>query len=69
MRESAINELLSGVKDIINTIDAEYENANKDFAVKELLKIQIKHALEDMRSCLDYIANDIFQCMFNLNFQ
>lgn len=60
MRKQGIDELLDDVKETISIIDREYERTNEDLSVKELLKIKIKHALEDMRSCLDYIANDIY---------
>ena len=64
MRKQGIDELLINVKETLNIIDQEYEKANTDLSVKEFLKIQIKHALEDMRSCLDYIANDIYDELF-----
>lgn len=64
MRKQGIDELLINVKETLNIIDQEHEKANTDLSVKEFLKIQIKHVLEDMRSCLDYIANDIYDELF-----
>lgn len=67
MRKSGIAELLGDVKETITVIDNEYTKANEDLSVKEFFKIRIKHALEDMRSCLDYVANDIYDEIFYAN--
>ncbi len=60
MRKAEIEELLDEVCSTIKVIDGEYERVNQDLSVKEFMKVKIKHALEDLRSCLDYCANDIY---------
>lgn len=64
MRKDSVRELLDNVKEFIKLIDIEYDKANKDLTVREFLKIKIRHAMGDLRSCLDYIANDIYESVY-----
>lgn len=61
MRQIDINELLEEVKQNITIIQNEYAKALSDYSLRDVLKPKVKSTLEHLRSCLDYIAMDIYE--------
>ena len=60
MRKESIDKLFIETAKIIERLIDEREKAGGDKELKELLEVQVKSALEHLRSILDYSANDIF---------
>lgn len=58
-REKSISALIKKCGDSMTTLKADYQASLKANEVSEALKVDIKNILENLRSCLDYIARDI----------
>lgn len=58
-REKSIAALTKKCRDSMVTLKADYQASLDAKDVSEDLKIDIKNILENLRSCLDYIARDI----------
>jgi hypothetical protein len=58
-RKDSVEALLKRSEKDIGKIEEEYRTSLKATRVSSDLKIEIKHFCEDLRSVLDYLANDI----------
>jgi len=61
LRHVDIKELLEESKQNISIIQDEYARAIYDYSLRDVLKPKVKSTLEHLRSCLDYIAMDIYE--------
>ena len=59
MRDSDVQDLLQHVDDDLTTIKDSYERALRNKDVPAALRIDIKNAMENLRSALDYMAQDV----------
>ena len=59
-REASIRALLKKANNDFGELKTAYEASLHDKSVREDLKVSIKNAFENLRSCLDYLAQDIF---------
>ncbi len=60
-RQKSITALLSKCRESFNTLKEDYSSSLNDKVVSEELKIDIKNIFENLRSCLDYLARDIYE--------
>jgi hypothetical protein len=60
LRLTDIEELLIETSGNIKIIESEYKKANDDRNIQSILKPKVKSSLEHLRSCLDYMAHDIY---------
>ena len=60
-REKSIVALIKKCRESKTGLKSDYQDSLKAKAVSEELKIDIKNILENLRSCLDYIAKDIHE--------
>ncbi|EHK2365380.1 hypothetical protein ACV3Z6_01310 [Clostridium perfringens] len=67
MRDNNIKEILEETKVNIDEIRSKYLDAIKDDSIKEALRVKVKNCLENLRSCLDYMACDIYEKYYSLN--
>ena len=58
-REKSIAALISKCRSALDALKNEYQSSLRAKNVSEELKIDIKNILENLRSCLDYLARDI----------
>ena len=59
-RKTSIQALIDRVARDFKSLQSKYEDSLSEKRVSEDLKIDIKNLFENLRSCLDYIAQDIF---------
>lgn len=64
MRLNDIRELLQDVEDNIKLIEKEYQKALTDKDIQQVMKVKVKSSLENLRSCLDYCAHDIYDIIY-----
>jgi hypothetical protein len=63
-RSNSIQALVNKSKNDFVSLKSDYDVALQHQTISEQLKIDIKNIFENLRSCLDYIAHDIFEaCM------
>ncbi|WP_028294279.1 hypothetical protein [Oceanobacter kriegii] len=60
-RESSVNELLDDVDELLASIHSVYEEATEREEISKVARPKVKSCLEQLRSCLDYIAMDLFE--------
>jgi hypothetical protein len=60
-REKSIRALIAKAQKDFQTLRQDYDQSLHQQAISEELKIDIKNIFENLRSCLDYIAHDIFE--------
>jgi len=60
-RSNSIKALLKKAEADFKKLRAEYDESLHEKHVREDLKIAIKNIFENLRSCLDYMAHDIFE--------
>lgn len=60
-RSASIKALISKADTEFKNLKVEYDQSLHDKQVREELKVDIKNIFENLRSCLDYIAHDIFE--------
>jgi hypothetical protein len=60
-RASSIEALLKKSNVIFSELKRAYEESLHDKNIREDLKVDIKNIFENLRSCLDYLAQDIFE--------
>jgi len=60
-RKKGIDALINKCRNSISALKDDYRSSLKAKEVSEELKIDIKNILENLRSCLDYIARDIHE--------
>jgi len=59
-RSASIKALISKAESGFNNLKVEYNRSLHDKQIREELKVDIKNIFENLRSCLDYIAHEIF---------
>ena len=62
MRKDEVKALLEHAEKDLNKIETKYNDALRSKDISNELKIDIKNFLENLRSVLDYMANDIYEC-------
>jgi hypothetical protein len=60
-RAASIEALIRKAQSDFGTLRAAYDSSLHEKHVREDLKVAIKNIFENLRSCLDYIAHDIFE--------
>ena len=60
-RAAGIKALLKKANEDFIKLRGEYESSLSEQKVREDLKVSIKNIFENLRSCLDYLAHDIFE--------
>lgn len=60
-RTSSIEALLRKSKTVFADLNRAYDASLHDKQVSEDLRVDIKNIFENLRSCLDYLAHDIFE--------
>lgn len=60
-RSASIKALLAKAESDFKAVKADYEASLHEKHVREELKVGIKNIFENLRSCLDYMAHDIFE--------
>jgi len=60
-RETSIEALLKRAGNDLDALKTNYEASLHEKHVREDLKVTIKNIFENLRSCLDYIAHDIYE--------
>jgi len=60
-REKSISALIKKCRDSMTGLKSDYQASLEAKSISEELKIDIKNILENLRSCLDYIAKDIHE--------
>lgn len=60
-RASSIEALLQKAKQDLASLKMAYETSLHEKHVRDDLKVTIKNIFENLRSCLDYLARDIFE--------
>lgn len=60
-RAKSIAALISKCRNALVVLRSDYESSLREKNVSEELKIDIKNILENLRSCLDYVAHDIHE--------
>lgn len=60
-RLKSIEALINKSKKDFDTLKKDYQNSLDQKFVSEELRIDIKNIFENLRSCLDYMAHDIFE--------
>jgi hypothetical protein len=63
-RYKSSRKLIANVDTTIAALEVEYELARADDTVIEIMVVEIKNAMENLRSCLDFCAQDVkdFHC-------
>ena len=64
MRKSDIEELFEEINSNLSIVENKYRNAYSDNQIKELVRVKVKSILEHLRSCLDYLAHDIYEKVY-----
>lgn len=59
MRDADIDALLTYEETRLDTIKMDYDEALATKQVPNKLRIEVKNAMENLRSCLDYMAQDL----------
>lgn len=59
MRDSDVDSLLSHVEGDLVKIKSTYEQSLREKDIPASLRIDVKNAMENLRSCLDYMTQDI----------
>ncbi|CEG30033.1 hypothetical protein [Peribacillus simplex] len=67
MRKDDIYEILQEVDETLLLIGEQYVKAHEDKEIQEVVKVKVKNALENFRSCLDYCLHDIDELVLNRN--
>lgn len=67
MRRPDIEELFKEVNEYLDLIKKQYKDAISDRNKKEILKPKVKSSLEHLRSCLDYLAHDLYDFIYKPN--
>lgn len=60
-RKKSIDALIERCRDSLNALKDDYQASLNAKEISEALKIDIKNILENLRSCLDYIARDVHE--------
>lgn len=60
-RKKSIEALIKKSRDSMASLKNDYQASLKAKEVSEELKVDIKNILENLRSCLDYIARDVYE--------
>lgn len=60
-RKKSIAALIKKSRDSMESLKNDYQTSLTAKEVSEELKVDIKNVLENLRSCLDYIARDIYE--------
>ena len=60
-RAKSIEALLRSANDDFTNLQSAYKSSLQEQHVREDLKVEIKNIFENLRSCLDYLAQDIFE--------
>ena len=60
-RATSIEVLLRKTREDFANLKQAYESSLHEQIVRENLKIEIKHIFEDLRSCLDYLAQELHE--------
>lgn len=63
MRDSDINSLLMHVDSSLVDIKAAYERSLREKNIPVSLRINVKNLMENLRSCLDYMAQDMAEAV------
>lgn len=63
-RAASVEALLRKAKSDFGDLRATYDSSLHEKHVREDLKVAIKNIFENLRSCLDYLAHDIFDTHF-----
>lgn len=63
VRDSDINSLLMYVDSRLVDIKAAYERSLREKNIPASLRIDVKNAMENLRSCLDYMAQDMAEAV------
>jgi len=66
-RGNSIQALVNKSKKDLVSLKVDYEAALQHQTISEELKIDIKNIFENLRSCLDYMAHDIFEACITGN--
>jgi len=61
MRQSDVNELLGYTGDLSIEFEKIKDKAQTDVGIQEIYRPKVKACIEQLRSCLDYIALDIYE--------
>ena len=59
-RSASIEALIRKLRESFAGLKGQYEASLNEKAVREDLKVDIKNIFENLRSCLDYIAQELF---------
>ncbi|MBC8346526.1 MAG: hypothetical protein ISR89_07235 [Candidatus Marinimicrobia bacterium] len=59
MRNHDVDSLLSHIEDDLTNIKSKYEKSLREKNIPSSLRIDVKNVMENLRSCLDYMAQDI----------
>jgi len=60
-RDASIEALLRKARTDFAELKAAYESSLHEKTIREDLRVSIKNIFENLRSCLDYVAHDIFE--------
>jgi hypothetical protein len=58
-RETSIKALIKKCDDSLSELSKDYQSSLDQKHISEELKVDIKNILENLKSCLDYLAKDI----------
>ncbi|MFC1987114.1 hypothetical protein ACFLVH_00980 [Chloroflexota bacterium] len=61
MRQQQVRALIEHVRKDLEKIKTEYETSLQSKTINLSLQIDVKNLMENLRSTLDYIANDVYQ--------
>jgi hypothetical protein len=59
MRDSDVSILLDQINKKLKSIKAIYDQSLQDKNIPDSLRVEIKNTMENLRSCLDYMAQDV----------
>lgn len=62
-RKSSIEALLSKSRSTFGELKRAYEASLREKSIRDDLKVDIKNIFENLRSCLDYLAHEIFEAL------
>ncbi len=60
-RTASIDALLRKSRDSLGPLKSAYEKSLHEKAIRDDLKVDIKNIFENLRSCLDYLAHEVFE--------
>jgi len=60
-RAASVEALLNRSSEVFSDLKGAYKTSLHDKKIREDLKVDIKNIFENLRSCLDYLAHDIFE--------